>query len=57
MSNKKYKERRMPSLHKGDSVSYDARWHDEQWSTKPLWNQPKKSWKRYRKTQYRPVEM
>lgn len=57
MSNKKYKERRMPSLHKGDSASYEARRNDEWWSTKPLWNQPKKSWKRYRKTQYRPVEM
>ena len=50
MGRKKYKERRLPSFHKGDSVADYASWHDEWWDCKPRDNG--KSWKKYRKQQY-----
>lgn len=50
MSRKKYKERRLPSFHKGDAVADYASWHDEWWDCKPIDNH--KSWKKHRKHQY-----
>lgn len=53
MGHKKYKERRLPSFHKGDPIAHNAAWHDEWWDTKPIDNH--KSWKKHRKTQYRHI--
>lgn len=52
MGHKKYKERRLPSFHKGDRIADFAAWHDEWWDTKSL---PPKSWKHQskRKHQYK----
>ena len=50
MGHKRYKERRLPSFHKGDHVADYAAWHDEWWDCKPIDNH--KSWKKHRKHQY-----